>query len=232
MALFDIFRPKWKRSNHHVRWDAVQKITDQSILFEIAKTDKDSFVCASAIKRISDCKMLNELLECNMTWFCKKEVIRAITGNNLDWYSLHKIHDDHLLSIVAKESDSDPEVKSALEEIKDAKLFAEIILSNPAKFSFAGVMIYSKTKDEDLINSVLKVTIGSLSYFELKERIKSCPFCNSQDISWDESKYTQRGSGPADSFYRETITLSSEETIYKLICKSCNTILVEGDTGD
>ncbi len=61
MSLFNLFRPKWKHSDSQVRKEAVRKIKDQAILFEIAKSDTDENVCKQAVENINDQEILLEI---------------------------------------------------------------------------------------------------------------------------------------------------------------------------
>ena len=44
MGLFDLFRPKWKHSNPDTRLEAAREMTDQTLLRQMAATDRDWFV--------------------------------------------------------------------------------------------------------------------------------------------------------------------------------------------
>jgi hypothetical protein len=54
MNFLDLFRPKWKHSQPRVRRAAVEKLTDQALLGEIAKTDSDRDVRMAAVKELTD----------------------------------------------------------------------------------------------------------------------------------------------------------------------------------
>jgi len=61
MAILDLFRPKWKHSNWAVRIKAVEKIKDQELLINIAKSDENIQVRKAAIKKVSDQRVVSEL---------------------------------------------------------------------------------------------------------------------------------------------------------------------------
>jgi hypothetical protein len=44
MGLFDLFRPKWKHSDPDTRLEAAREMTDQTLLRQMAATDRDWFV--------------------------------------------------------------------------------------------------------------------------------------------------------------------------------------------
>lgn len=44
MGLFDLFRPKWKHSDPDTRLEAARAMTDQTLLRQMAATDRDWFV--------------------------------------------------------------------------------------------------------------------------------------------------------------------------------------------
>jgi hypothetical protein len=50
MGLLDMFRPKWKHSDWHIRESAVKNLTDQVLLAKIAVRDKDWHVREMARK--------------------------------------------------------------------------------------------------------------------------------------------------------------------------------------
>lgn len=54
MELMDLFRPKWRRSNWHVRLAAVKMLTDQNILGQVARTDGDGHVRVAAAEKLVD----------------------------------------------------------------------------------------------------------------------------------------------------------------------------------
>lgn len=54
MALLDLFRPRWKRTDPAVRLDAVARLTDRNILAAMASTDPDERVRAAAARILSD----------------------------------------------------------------------------------------------------------------------------------------------------------------------------------
>jgi hypothetical protein len=53
MKFADLFVPKWQNSNPEVRKKAVMKITDVSLLNQIAEKDEDSSVRETAGGRLS-----------------------------------------------------------------------------------------------------------------------------------------------------------------------------------
>ncbi|GEM_PF-5437180 len=241
---------------------AINKIQDQSVLVEITKTSKDYCDCRHAIEKIKTKKVLLEILYSPVKWYCKKEIIEYISGVSIEVYKIQEIKDKEFLSIIAKESDKHEERQrarieiirrieddnelaklaneseslseriEAFNNIKDVNLWAEIMLSNPSVFGGSIELAYKKVSNEELLEKLVHAAVAFLPYRKAKEKINHCPLCNSKKIYWDEYEYTDRESGPADSFYRETVTYESTETRYKLLCKSCNTVLLEGDTGN
>jgi hypothetical protein len=61
MSLLDRFRPRWKHSDPHVRFAALQSLDDPSALAEIFETDEHPEVRAAAFARISDQSLLAEI---------------------------------------------------------------------------------------------------------------------------------------------------------------------------
>ena len=61
MVLSDLFKPRWKHSKRIVRIAAIEKVTDQLVLVDIVKKDKDFNVRGATIDRISDKMVLAEI---------------------------------------------------------------------------------------------------------------------------------------------------------------------------
>ena len=61
MEMKNLFKPKWQHSNPEVREAAVKNLTDQALLAEIAKNDRDKWVREAAMKKIIDQDLLAEI---------------------------------------------------------------------------------------------------------------------------------------------------------------------------
>lgn len=63
MAFTDLFKPKYKHSDWNVRKQAVQELTDENILTEIAYNDESGSVRHEAVKKITNQKVLIDILK-------------------------------------------------------------------------------------------------------------------------------------------------------------------------
>jgi hypothetical protein len=61
MSLIDLFRPKWRHSNQPVRYTAVEKLTDETLLARIAKNDSDENVRSAAVRKLTNRALLTDL---------------------------------------------------------------------------------------------------------------------------------------------------------------------------
>ena len=57
----NVFRPKWKHSDWRVRLAAVQKLTDQPLLADIAKNAVEQIVRTTAALKLTDQAVLAEI---------------------------------------------------------------------------------------------------------------------------------------------------------------------------
>jgi len=145
MALMDIFRPKWKNSDQEVRKAAIEQLTDQAILAEIAKTDKECAVCQVAVKRLTDQALLAEIVKTN-----KKSEVREA--------AVEKISDQALLAEIAR-TDRDMYVcVKALQRMTDQALIIEIAKKYRAEELQEKVV--SLVSDKSLLSSI---ALGSMS---------------------------------------------------------------------
>ena len=61
MAFLDLFKPKWKHSNLKIRVATVENLTDQKVLIDIVKNDKNSTVRKTAVENLTDQKVLADI---------------------------------------------------------------------------------------------------------------------------------------------------------------------------
>jgi len=83
MRFFDLFKPKWKHTDWKKRWRAVNKITNQSILMKIAKTDKDTSIRKAAVEGIADQALLTNLVNSTQNSDTKLEVCYKLEDKSL-----------------------------------------------------------------------------------------------------------------------------------------------------
>jgi len=78
MAILDLFRPKWKHSNWKVREAAIEKLTDQNVLIDIAKNDEDYNVRTAAIEKITDQNVIIDVAKTD-----KNDKVRTAARNKI-----------------------------------------------------------------------------------------------------------------------------------------------------
>jgi hypothetical protein len=61
MPLLDLFRRRWKHKDPDVRGKAVEKLTNQVLLAEIARADDDGGVREKAVQRLTDQGLLADI---------------------------------------------------------------------------------------------------------------------------------------------------------------------------
>ena len=61
MRFMDLFRPKWKNSNELVREQAVEELTDQAALADVARNDESERVRSSALEKLTDKAVLADI---------------------------------------------------------------------------------------------------------------------------------------------------------------------------
>ena len=81
--LNNLFKPKYKHSDYKVRQQAVQELTDEKILTEIAYNDEVSIVRHEAVKKITNQQVLIDILKTDRDkWVCL-EAVEKITDNTV-----------------------------------------------------------------------------------------------------------------------------------------------------
>jgi len=83
MSSMHFSRPKWRPSDFHVRRAAVEKLTDQALLAEIARNDKDSWVREVAVNKMSDEVLLRELAQNSSDIYVRKNALKKIGDKTL-----------------------------------------------------------------------------------------------------------------------------------------------------
>ena len=117
MALLDIFRPKWKRSNAAVRLAAVDDLNDQEILGKIAQTDGDSRVKCAAVRKLTDQRALSAILRTDSDSAVRKAAIETLT-------------DETVLAEVATTDNSADIRKFTTEHLTDPAVLAQVVMTD------------------------------------------------------------------------------------------------------
>lgn len=117
MSLKDLFVPKWKNSDWRIRKDAVEVITDQKTLSEVALTDENAEVRKLAVRKVNDQLTLTDIAKRD-----KNETVRL--------EALSKIYDEHCLleftgSVYPKSR------AEAVRKINNKTVLAEVAMKDP-----------------------------------------------------------------------------------------------------
>ena len=150
----DVRRETWKliaiNGYSNVALQAVEKITDQKILAEIAKTDEDNFEDRSirelATEKITDQNILAEIVKTSKCYFVRKKAVEKIkmavknitdqnilaeiakTDKNIDVRkaAIDRIYDQNILSKIARTAEYSDVRKAAIERITEQNVVIEI----------------------------------------------------------------------------------------------------------
>jgi hypothetical protein len=114
MGLIDLFRPKWKHPDIKIRGEAVEKLTDQSILARIAKTD-ESWIRLKAVinPNFTDQKLLAEIAFSDEYPRVRESAVK-------------KLIDQKLIAEIAKTAQDRDMRETAVGKLTDQKLLADI----------------------------------------------------------------------------------------------------------
>jgi uncharacterized DUF497 family protein len=100
-------------SNEYVSEAAVEKVTDQNLLGEIAKTASNGYVRVAVVEKLSDQNLL-------------AEIARTASDGDVREAAFKKLSDQNLLAKIAKTA-SDGDVRSAaVGKLRDQTVFSEI----------------------------------------------------------------------------------------------------------
>ncbi len=122
MGILDLFRPKWKNSNASIRIEAVQKLTDESILTQMALSDEERKVRWAATDKITNQTKLAQTTLAQIALSDKDHFVR--------YKATEKITDQKILTQIALSDDDQLIRQSATEKITDQTILAEIALSD------------------------------------------------------------------------------------------------------
>ena len=80
MASRDFSRPKWRKSDYHVRRDVVEKLSDHKQLAEIVRNDSDYHVREAAVKKLSDQELLAEIARNDSDYRVRKAAMEKLSA--------------------------------------------------------------------------------------------------------------------------------------------------------
>lgn len=189
MAFTDLFKPKYKHSDRNVRKQAVQELTDENILTEIAYNDESGSVRHEAVKKITNQKVLIDILKTDRDkWVC--------------FGAVEKITDITVLSDVAENHfDDDVRLKAAIKS-NNEKVLMELLLK------YEDVTYTMKEEYLDalkLITDEDKITKIANQARNKRLRIESINRITNQDTLMDIAVYDK------DSKIREKATQKIED---------------------
>jgi hypothetical protein len=124
MGIVDLFKPKWKHSDREKRERAVEELTDQTLLTEIAKNDEDARVRTAAVNNPN---LTDQIL--------LAEIVKDSVGSDVREAAVEKLADQSLLAGIAK-NDEDARVRRAA--VNNPRLSDQTLLAEIARTSAAG----------------------------------------------------------------------------------------------
>jgi len=113
MGFFDLLKPKWRHSKSDVRKTAVNKLTDQSILADIAKNDTDSDVRKTAVNKLTDQSIL-------------ADIAKNDTDSDVRKTAVYQLTDQSILADIAKNASDSDVRKTAVYQLTDQSILADI----------------------------------------------------------------------------------------------------------
>ena len=79
MRFMDLFRPKWKNSNELVREQAVEELTDQAALADVARNDESERVRSSALEKLTDKAVVADIAKNHEDGSVRKSAVEILT---------------------------------------------------------------------------------------------------------------------------------------------------------
>lgn len=130
MSVLDIFRPKWKHSNFHIRQEAVANMDDVQILGKIASHDSEVSVRDTAVQQLSDLALNDD-------------------NENTRIAAISFIPNQDLMEgIIASNAPNRVRI-AAVRQIKDPKMLSEVALNDSSRdVRYAAIR---KVTDEDVL---------------------------------------------------------------------------------
>jgi hypothetical protein len=145
MGFTDLFKPKWKHSDPEVRRAAVKEISDQALLADIAKKDKNPNVREEVIKTLTDQAVLAQIAKNDKIFYARyaavnnpnlvdqivlAEVAKTDEHETVRLYAVNKITDQAMLAEIAKSNKAWNVRAAAVKKIIDQLVLAEIAQTN------------------------------------------------------------------------------------------------------
>ena len=220
MSLMDIFRPAWKHNDKSIRATAIQKLTDRTILKDIAINDADSNMHAAAVKRIGEMRLssgysavpIDAIRKLTDQTLLAQIAGDASTNSNVCLVAINTLSDEVLLAGIAENYRkisgysyhySDRNKKDAFERLRQA-IFTRIaclrvaviddqsILKNIAlsEDSVNGRAALDRITNQAVISEIVKTARNSTIRIAAVERITDAT--RIRDIAANASKMDTR----------------------------------------
>ena len=155
MGFIDLFRPRWRHSDCLKRKEAINKISNQSILHEIAITDEDYTIRKIAVSRLTD-----------------QIVLAMIAERTNDYYigeiALSKIKDQFTLADIAKNGRNSHVRETAVSKLNDQVLLMEIA-KNDSNWRVRAEAYRSLGNTQA---ALIEIAINEESDYECKEAVE------------------------------------------------------------
>jgi hypothetical protein len=144
MDFMDFFRPKWKHSDAFVRKAAVESLTDQGLLADMAKTDSSNLVRRAAVDKLTDQLVLAGIVKTDRSTDVRQAAIKKVTDErvladiaktdsivDLRRAAVEKLTDQGLLADIAKTESIDQVRQAAIKKLTDERVLADIATTRP-----------------------------------------------------------------------------------------------------
>ena len=149
MGLFNFSKPAWMSKNCKKALRAAEKETDQTKLFEIAQKALYSTVRSVAINKLTDKKLLIDIVKNEEEGHIRRDIIERLTD----------LTDQIILFEIVKDDKNTGVREAAVKKLIDQRLLAEIAKDEIAKKSLDSTIRFSvviRLADQDLLTEFAK----------------------------------------------------------------------------
>ena len=193
MGFLDLFRPKWKHSDPAVRIEAVKEFTaedDASLLAQVVRQDSDARVRRTALKKIADPGLLDELAQRDPDESLRKDaadkavelLVSAALQDGDEARALTavgRISAQRTLADIAVRSSLESVRSAALRQISDDRCRAEVVrrgtgdsaLRTRALAAITDTDILRDLACSDAVKEVVVMAVGKLTERETLEAV-------------------------------------------------------------
>ncbi|OUS41115.1 hypothetical protein A9R00_02575, partial [Oleispira antarctica] len=155
-----LFKPKWQHKDPSVRKQAVNNLTDEKILVQIANQDSDKGVRLLALSKIKSAQNLAAFLVCEQNDIRQQaqqqHLASLLPNKNID--DLANISSDNDLVSIATYTQDDALRLAAINKLNDESIRLDIACNNPvAKVRLAAAQGIQKT---EALNTLMQIAQG------------------------------------------------------------------------